>query len=169
MATPASAVPSAAASGRTPILGSVDPRVPALAAPAHYIEAILRVYNRYGCRDNAFKARIKILVKALGAEEFAPSGEEEWAHLKNGPATLTQAEVDRVARHFTTPPHETLVDRRLRLHQPPPAGEGFARWLGRNVHAHKVPGHAGHGVAESLRSRHRQRHRRADGTHRRSR
>ena len=57
-----------------------------------YLDAILRVYNRYGRRDNKYKARIKILVKALGPEVFAREVEAEWAHLENGPATLTEAE-----------------------------------------------------------------------------
>ncbi|RMF16896.1 MAG: nitrite/sulfite reductase, partial [Gammaproteobacteria bacterium] len=77
--------------GRTPILGSAIREF----LPAHhlltYLDAILRVYNRYGRRDNKYKARIKILVKALGPEAFADKVEAEWAHLKDGPATLTDA------------------------------------------------------------------------------
>ena len=65
-----------------------------------YLDAILRVYNLFGRRDNMFKARIKILVKALGAEEFARQVEEEWAHLADGPSTLTDEELHRVTACF---------------------------------------------------------------------
>ncbi len=136
--------------GRTPILGSAIREFLPWQHLLGYIEAILRVYNRYGRRDNAFKARIKILVKALGAEEFARQVEEEWTHLKDGPATLTQAEVDRVARHFTTPPYETLADDDLDFANHRQQEKAFARWVERNVHAHKVPGYAA--VTVSLKS-----------------
>src|SRR5690606_23457401 len=65
-----------------------------------YVEAILRVYNRHGRRDNKYKARIKILVKALGIEAFAAEVEQEWQHIKDGPAELTEAEYQRVAAAF---------------------------------------------------------------------
>ena len=58
------------------------------------------MYNRHGRRDNLYKARIKILLKALGLEEFTRQVEAEFAHLQNGPATLTQAELDRVSAYF---------------------------------------------------------------------
>ncbi|HVP33464.1 MAG TPA: nitrite/sulfite reductase, partial [Steroidobacteraceae bacterium] len=77
--------------GRTPVLGK---EIRAFLPWRHlltYLDAILRVYNRYGRRDNLGKARIKILVKDLGAEKFRDEVEAEWAHLKDGPATLTQA------------------------------------------------------------------------------
>jgi sulfite reductase (NADPH) hemoprotein beta-component len=64
-----------------------------------YVESILRIYNQYGRRDNKYKARIKILVKALGIDEFKRQVEADWADLKDGPGTLTGEEVDRVASH----------------------------------------------------------------------
>lgn len=73
-----------------------------------YLTALLRVYNRFGRRDNLYKARIKILVKALGPEEFASQVEGEWAYIKNGNDNFTQAEWDRVAKHFTKPAYKTL-------------------------------------------------------------
>src|SRR5690606_39001650 len=76
-----------------------------------YLEAILRVYNRYGRRDNKFKARIKILVRAMTPEGFAEKVEAEWAHMKDSPTTLTSEEVDRVKQHFTAPAYETLQDK----------------------------------------------------------
>ena len=106
-----------------------------------YLEATLRVYNRYGRRDNKFKARIKILVKALGANAFAEKVEAEWAHLKDGPITLTDAEVARVSAFFVDPAYAELQDQdealaRLDAEQP-----GFARWRQRNTFRHKRPGY----------------------------
>ena len=122
--------------GRTPMVGFVIreflpwPHLPT------YLEAILRVYNRYGRRDNIHKARIKILVKERGAERFREEVEAEWAHLKDGPATLIAEEVARVEARFTRPRYETLKDEPL-------AGDAaFMAWARRNVHAHKVPGYA---------------------------
>ena len=123
--------------GRTPIRGQVVREKLEWQHLLTYCEAILRVYNRYGRRDNPFKARIKILVQSLGIEEFARQVEAEWAHLKDGPSTLTRAEVDRVAAHFTEPPYESLPDT-----VPESADPAFARWRARNVHAHRVPGYA---------------------------
>ena len=97
--------------GRTPIRGQVVREYLPWQHILTYCEAILRVYNLHGRRDNAYKARIKILVQALGIEEFARQVEAEWAHLKDGPATLTQAEFDRVAAHFTAPDYATLAAR----------------------------------------------------------
>ena len=128
--------------GRTPILGSAIREFLPWQHLLSYCEAILRVYNRFGRRDNAFKARIKILVKALGPEEFARQVEEEWAHLKDGPATLTEAEVERIARHFTAPAYETLVDDDFDFANQRQQDKAFSRWVERSVHAHKVPGYA---------------------------
>ncbi len=128
--------------GRTPMIGSVIREFLPWRHLLSYCEAILRVYNRFGRRDNAFKARIKILVKALGASEFARLIEEEWTHLKDGPATLTEAEVERVARHFTAPDYATLADDDLDFANHRAQDKAFARWVERNVHAHKIPGYA---------------------------
>ncbi|MGZ5164024.1 MAG: nitrite/sulfite reductase, partial [Burkholderiales bacterium] len=105
-----------------------------------YTQAIMRVYNEYGRRDNKHKARIKILVKAVGAEEFARLVEAEFADLKDGPETLTREELDRVAAYFTAPPYAQLqnVDPRSGHEN----DRAFANWLLRNVKPHKVPGYA---------------------------
>ena len=125
--------------GRTPIVGAVIREFLPWQHLLTYVEAILRVYNRFGRRDNIHKARIKILVKERGADRFRSEVEAEWAHLKNGPATLTQAEIDRVAARFTRPEYEALADQELsRLDRSP----SFAAWLKRNVHPHKVRGYA---------------------------
>ena len=128
--------------GRTPILGKVIrdylPRPHLLT----YLEAIVRVYNRYGRRDNAFKARIKILVNALGSAEFARQVETEWAHLKDGPGTLTDAEFERVAAHFAPPAYATLPDEDLTFAARLKDDKAFASWVKRCVHPHKVAGYA---------------------------
>ncbi|MBB1520697.1 nitrite/sulfite reductase [Aquipseudomonas guryensis] len=127
--------------GRTPIIGVPIREGLAWRHTLSYVEAILRVYNRHGRRDNKYKARIKILVKALGIEAFAREVEEEWATIKDGPAELTIDEYQRVAAHFQPPAYAALADGGVQpgeqLHDP-----HFARWLSRNVRLHKVPGYA---------------------------
>ncbi|MCK9284976.1 MAG: nitrite/sulfite reductase [Rhodocyclaceae bacterium] len=128
--------------GRTPILGQVVREFLPWPHLLTYSEAILRVYNRYGRRDNPFKARIKILVKALGIVEFTRQVEEEWSHLKDGPATLTEAEVARISAHFTAPAYETLPAKDVQFEIARRDDKIFAKWVEHNVHAHKVPGYA---------------------------
>ena len=128
--------------GRTPILGS---EIRAFLPWQHvmsYIEAILRVYNQYGRRDNMYKARIKILVKAIGIEEFARQVEEEWADIKDGPSTLTEEELARVAAYFTAPAYETQPASDAAVEQLKSDNKAFSNWLKRNVKPHKVPGYA---------------------------
>src|SRR5690606_36468521 len=107
-----------------------------------YLYAIRRVYNRYGRRDNKFKARIKILVKALGPEVFAERVEAEWQHPKDGPTTLTADEVARVSRFFVDPQYRALEDQDALLAQLDAEHPGVARLRARNVTAHKKPGYA---------------------------
>ena len=107
-----------------------------------YVESAIRVYNRYGRRDNKYKARIKIPVKAIGVETFAQEVEEEWQFSKDGPATLTQAEFDRVAQYFAPPVYEKLADTDAGYEKHLLEDKAFARWVSRSVHAHKVPGYA---------------------------
>ena len=131
--------------GRTPILGSlIKQDVPWQVLPS-YLTALLRVYNRFGRRDNLYKARIKILVKALGPEEFARQVECEWAHIQNTDDNFTQAEWDRVAKHFTKPTYKTLsalTTEQLIASTPESEKVAFARWLERNVKSHQVAGYA---------------------------
>jgi len=131
--------------GRTPILGSLIKRdLPWNVLPS-YLTALLRVYNRFGRRDNLYKARIKILVKALGPEEFARQVEGEWAHIKNGDDNFTQAEWDRVAKHFTKPAYKTLPTlsaEQVLASAPEAERPAFARWIERNVKPHQAPGYA---------------------------
>ncbi|MGE6191259.1 nitrite/sulfite reductase [Stutzerimonas stutzeri] len=136
--------------GRTPIVGSFINEFLPWQHLLSYLDAILRVYNRYGRRDNKFKARIKILVKALTPEVFAERVDAEWAHLKDGPTTLTEAEVQRVSRFFVDPAYKALEDQDATLAQLGVEHPGFARWRQRNVVAHKKPGYAA--VTLSLKS-----------------
>ncbi|HVL75932.1 MAG TPA: nitrite/sulfite reductase [Noviherbaspirillum sp.] len=128
--------------GRTPILGSEIREFLPWQHVLSYIEAIVRVYNQYGRRDNIYKARIKILVKAIGIEEFRRQVEEEWQQIKDGPSTLTQEELDRVAAHFTAPAYEALPADDAKLDAFQAENKAFANWVKRNVKAHRVPGYA---------------------------
>ncbi len=135
-----------------------------------YCESILRVYNRYGRRDNIWKARIKILVKSLGAAEFARQVEADWAEAKDSPSTITDAEFARVAAHFEPPAYEDLADDDAAYAQALADNRAFARWDERNVRAHRRPGYAS--VTLSLKKHRRaagRHHRRADGRRRRPR
>lgn len=136
--------------GRTPIVGSFINEFLPWQHLLSYLDAILRVYNRYGRRDNKFKARIKILVKALTPEVFAERVDAEWAHLKDGPTTLTEAEVQRVSKFFVDPEYKALEDQSAALAQLDAEHPGFARWRQRNVVVHKKPGYAA--VTLSLKS-----------------
>ena len=131
--------------GRTPILGSlIKQGLPWNVLPS-YLTALLRVYNRFGRRDNLYKARIKILVKALGPEEFARQVEGEWAHIKNGDDNFTQAEWDRVAKHFTKPAYKSLSAlsaEQVLASAPEVERAAFSRWIERNVKPHQMPGYA---------------------------
>jgi sulfite reductase (NADPH) hemoprotein beta-component len=127
--------------GRTPILGQVIREHLEWQHILTYCEAIIRVYNLHGRRDNIFKARIKILVKALGIEEFRRQVEEEWAHIKDSPNTITEAEFERVAKHFEPMPYETLPAHDASFDSAVASNPAFAAWVKRCVHAHKVPGY----------------------------
>ena len=128
--------------GRTPILGEeIKPFLP-WQHLISYCEAILRVYNRWGRRDNLWKARIKILVKALGPEEFGRQVEEEWANGKDGPNTITAAELARVSAHFAPPAYETLPAQDAAFDELLAGNKAFATWVKRNVRAHRQPGYA---------------------------
>ena len=131
--------------GRTPILGSlIKQELPWNGLPS-YLTALLRVYNRFGRRDNLYKARIKILVKALGPEEFARQVEGEWAYIKDGDDNFTQSEWDRVAKHFTKPAYKALpalTNKQIINAAAETDRAAFARWLERNVKPHQVAGYA---------------------------
>lgn len=129
--------------GRTPVIGSVVREFLPEEHLLTYLDAILRVYNLLGRRDNKYKARIKILVKAMGVDAFTEKVEAEWQHLKAGPATLTPEEIARATACFTAPAYETLDDASAQgqLDQLAADNLAFSRWLTRNTFPHKVPGY----------------------------
>jgi sulfite reductase (NADPH) hemoprotein beta-component len=128
--------------GRTPIVGHAIREFLPWRHLLTYLDAILRVYNRYGRRDNKYKARIKILVKELTPEVFAQKVEEEWSHLRDGPATLIEAEVRRIESRFTRPAYARLPAEDAFLDAMLATDKAFANWHQRNIHPHKVPGYA---------------------------
>ena len=127
--------------GRTPFIAkTIKPFLPKRDLLS-YVEAILRVYNSYGRRDNIYKARIKILVHDLGAEAFAKEVEAEWREIKDGPLALDPAAVDDIAARFRYPAYERLAD------SPPTLAAArsdrlFDAWLANSVANHKVDGYA---------------------------
>ena len=128
--------------GRTPIVGTVIRDFLPWQHLISYLEAILRVYNRLGRRDNKYKARIKILVKESTPAQFTEWVETEFEATKNGAQLLTQAQVDAIAARFTQSAYRALpVDDAGTVTFAASSGE-FARWQRRNVHAHRVPGYA---------------------------
>ena len=139
--------------GRTPIIGVPIRDFLPEADLLSYLEAILRVYNRLGRRDNKFKARIKILVKESGAEAFARWVEAEWARIRDSDLRLQRDEIDAMKAHFQPPPYRgDAADERWR--EQAAADTGFAAWLRQNVKPHRVDGYRivfvslkAHGVA----------------------
>lgn len=127
--------------GRTPVIGSVIKEFLPKKHLLSYVEAVLRVYNRYGRRDNKYKARIKILVRAMTPEVFAEKTEIEWASLKDGPSTLTDDDIASAKACFSQPNHETLSDE-----EPSDSliagNKAYQSWLTHNVQPHRVPGYA---------------------------
>ena len=128
--------------GRTPILAPVIREFLPWQHLLTYVEAILRVYNRDGRRDNPWRARIKILVKERTPDEFREEVETEWGYVKDGPSTLTAEEIDRVSQRFTQPAYEFLPERDHDFERQRQANPAFARWVGRNVADHRVAGYA---------------------------
>jgi sulfite reductase (NADPH) hemoprotein beta-component len=130
--------------GRTPIIGSTIREF--LPAPEllGYLDAILRVYNRYGRRDNLYKARIKILVKALGVDEFRDRVEREWQLIRANVPPLGEAQLERARAFFTAPDYLALdddaADRELGVARE--RTRAFDRWMQRNVTGHRVAGYA---------------------------
>jgi len=129
--------------GRTPVIGAVICEWLEKKHLLTYLEAIMRVYNQYGRRDNKYKARIKILVKAMGVDAFREAVEQEWAVLKDGPTTLTTGEIERAKTFFTEPAYLALDDSQARsaLKTQADADPVFANWVKRNTEEHRVAGY----------------------------
>ena len=128
--------------GRTPMIGKT---VRAFLPKPHllsYLEAILRVYNEFGRRDNMFKARIKILVHEIGIEEFRARVEAEWEQIKDGPVELPDGEAERIAAYFAPPRFETLPPAASVFETARQRDPDFVRWARVNLFPHKQPGYA---------------------------
>ncbi len=123
--------------GRTPMIGHVVRDFIPVGQYLSYCEAILRVYNRYGRRDNIYKARIKILVHELGPVEFTRQVEAEWALMEPLGLDAPQAEYDRIIAQFAEPAYDASATDSIDLSDP-----DFAVWVAQNVHPHKQPGYA---------------------------
>ena len=128
--------------GRTPIIGEVIREFLPAAELLNYFDAILRVYNRYGRRDNKFKARIKILVKELTPAQFTRRVEFEWEHLRGGPGTIPDEEVARMATFFVDPQYEEIPRTSLAYRAALADSRPFSQWAARNVTGHKRTGYA---------------------------
>ena len=128
--------------GRTPILSSVVREFLPEEDLLTYLDAIIRVYNQFGRRDNKYKARIKILVKALGVERFSELVEAEWEHIKDGDGKLPSEELERVKSHFTEPDYLALETDPSVYTDALASDKAFSRWVERNVREHKKPGYA---------------------------
>jgi sulfite reductase (NADPH) hemoprotein beta-component len=129
--------------GRTPIIGSSIRKFLPHKHLLSYLDAILRVYNRYGNRDNKYKARIKILVKAWTPEVFAQRVDAEWEHLKDQASTLTNDEISRVKRFFPEPNyiHVNALESAEKLTEIAKDNIAFSRWLDRNTQLQKQAGY----------------------------
>ncbi|GAA5442541.1 Sulfite reductase [ferredoxin] [Microbulbifer sp. NBRC 101763] len=129
--------------GRTPVIAETIRDFLPEEDLLSYLEAIVRVYNQLGRRDNKYKARIKILVKALGPEEFGRRVEEEWQHIKDGAEKLTQEALQWAKSFFTSPEYKEFDSASTQdaLQQQTDGNKAFARWLERNTYPHRVPGY----------------------------
>lgn len=128
--------------GRTPFIGKTIKPFLHKRDILSYVEAILRVYNQYGRRDNIYKARIKILVHELGAEKFGAEVEEEWQRIKDGALALDPAFAADVTARFSYPDYATLSDGPAELKKARDSDPAFERWFGNSVSSHKVSGYA---------------------------
>ena len=128
--------------GRTPMIGRVIREFLPAAELLNYFDAILRVYNRYGRRDNIYKARIKILVKELTPAEFTRQVEVEWGALRDGPGTVPPGEIERLAAHFVDPPYREFPRDSVAYRAALADSRPFTRWAQRNVRPHKRKGYA---------------------------
>ncbi len=107
-----------------------------------YVEAILRVYNIHGRRDNIHKARIKIIVNQMGIDRYRELVEQEWQRIKDSPLRVPQDELDRIDAYFASPEYESLEDQSEQLASLAAKSEAFGRWLSSNLAEHRVPGYA---------------------------
>ena len=128
--------------GRTPFVGeSIRAFLPTRDLLS-YCEAILRIYNQLGRRDNKYKARIKILVHEMGLDEFGRRVEEEWERIREGALTLPNEEIERIRTHFEPPPYESLPAESPEYLAKRADNQDFATWADQQLADHKQPGYA---------------------------
>ena len=127
--------------GRTPYVGHVVRDFLPKEHLLSYLEAIMRVYNLQGRRDNIHKARIKILVNSDGIEAFRAQVEDEWLKIKETGVDLPREEIERIKRYFAPPAFERLPEESAALDAAIAAGRDFARWVRVNTAPHKTPGY----------------------------
>lgn len=128
--------------GRTPHIGQTICEWVAPEDILSYVEAILRVYNMHGRRDNIHKARIKIIVNQMGIDRYRELVDAEWERIRDSRLKVPQAELDRIEAYFAPPEYEALEDRDAELAGLRESDPAFGRWFERNVVEHKVPGYA---------------------------
>ena len=128
--------------GRTPVIGALIREGLPVEHLLTYVEAIMRVYNRYGRRDNKYKARIKILVRAMTAEGFRERVDAEWAQLEGSPSTLTADEIERIEAHFAPADYPAKPSASASLAADRLTDPEFDRWVRHNVSEHKQAGYA---------------------------
>jgi sulfite reductase (NADPH) hemoprotein beta-component len=128
--------------GRTPMIAQTIRRFLPKQHLLSYLEAVLRVYNQLGRRDNMYKARIKILVQDIGAERFSQMVEDEWRYLREEAVDLPPRELERIERYFQPPPFADLpaIDRELEVRKF--ENPAFAVWTRSNLFPHRRPGYA---------------------------
>jgi sulfite reductase (NADPH) hemoprotein beta-component len=126
--------------GRTPMIAKM---ISGFVPHEHllaYLESVLRVYNRYGRRDNKYKARIKILVHETGIDKIREEVEAEFAEIKGGVLTLPQGELDRITRYFAEPEYER-INETIDVAREKQTDRAYGEWLERNLHTHRQPGY----------------------------
>ena len=127
--------------GRTPYIGVFIRDFLEKKHLLSYLEAILRVYNRFGDRNNIFRARIKVLVRTVGPDKFTQMVEDEWQRIKDTSLLLDQKEIDRVTAYFTTPDYEKDAGKDKSFAEKQNSDKDFSNWIVRNVKGHKIPGY----------------------------
>ncbi len=128
--------------GRTPFVGKTVRQFLPQKHLLSYLEAMLRIYNQFGRRDNIYKARIKILVHEIGIEKYTRLVEEEWNRIKDGILDLPEAEVARIRAHFPPMPYEILPAGSPAFEKSRLDDKAFDVWVSANTAVHKTPGYA---------------------------
>ncbi|NVK17615.1 MAG: nitrite/sulfite reductase [Methylocystaceae bacterium] len=128
--------------GRTPMIGKTICEFLPKEDLLSYLEAILRVYNQFGRRDNKYKARIKILVHEIGAEKFAELVEKEWEEIRDSVLHLPAEEIEEIQAHFNPPAFEVLPAHSSAYSEKVSSDQKFAYWVQNNVREHKQQGYA---------------------------